>query len=121
MHNYPKPDPFDLNQYLKYAFNHFLPIGLIPAGLVLLIWGIATLKRRLVADAEGIGYLGKEKTPWSDIERLDAARLKDKGILQLYSRRGRKLTLDGWKLENFQELVALVERHVSPGREGQQS
>ncbi len=120
MHNYPKPDPFDLNKYLKYAFNHFLPIGLVPAGLVLLIRGVVTLKRRLVADAEGIGYVGKEKTPWSDIERLDAARLQDKGMLDLYTRQGRKLTLDGWTLENFQQLVALVEKHVSGGDSGEQ-
>ena len=121
MHNYPKPDPFDLNKYLKYAFNHFLPIGLVPAGLVLLIRGVVTLKRRLVADAEGIGYVGKEKTPWSDIERLDAARLQDKGMLDLYTRQGRKLTLDGWTLENFQQLVAFVEKHVSGGDSGEQS
>jgi len=121
MHNYPKPDPFDLNKYLKYAFNHFLPIGLIPAALVLVIRGVVTLKRHLVADAEGIGYVGKEKIPWSNIERLDAASLQDKGMLDLYTRQGRKLTLDGWKLENFQQLVALVEKHVSPGGSGKES
>jgi len=114
MGKYPRPDPFELNPYLKYAFNHFLPIVLIPMGLVALIWGIVVLRRKLMADGEGIGYAGTDRIPWNEIRNVDASELQSKGILYLRHGGGKTLKLASWKLQNFRDLVAFVERHVPP-------
>jgi hypothetical protein len=110
--NYPYPRPYELNPYLKYLFNHYIPYVLMPPGAFALVWGIRFLLRRLVADAEGIGYVGGTKVRWSDVTELDASILKSKQILCLRHGGGRKLVLDAWKLENFRDLVAVVEAHV---------
>ena len=68
-------------------------------------------------DELGIGYLGKPKIPWSEVTGLDAAELQDKQILHLLHNQGQKLTLDGYKLKNFKELVAFVESRVPGGGE----
>jgi len=114
---YPYPEPYDLNKYLGYLFNAWGPWVLIPIGLICLILGVASLRRRLVADAEGIGYVGKPKIPWSAVTSLDTAKLGDKGILGVnYEVDGvaGQLKLDSWTLQNFRELVALVESKVAP-------
>jgi len=113
--NYPYPQPYELNPCLKYLFNHYIPFLLIPPGLVALIWGLRFLIRRLVADAEGIGYSGGQKVLWGDVKELDASLLKTKQILCLRYGEGRKLILDAWKLENFRDLVALIETRVPAG------
>jgi hypothetical protein len=117
LENYPRPDvPLKLeniNKWSSYLFNHGGAYVFTPVGVVVLILGIAFLRRRLVADEEGIGYLGKRKIPWDRVERLDAANLQDKGILDLYYGGGRKLSLDSWKLQGFKELVTIVERHLA--------
>jgi len=84
----------------------------MPPGAFALVWGIRFLLRRLVADAEGIGYVGGTKVRWSDVTELDASILKSKQILCLRHGGGRKFVLDAWKLENFRDLVAVVEAHV---------
>ena len=126
---YKYPVPYDLNDYLTHVFNRYGPMLLIPLGLVVLIMGVAALRRKLVADQEGIGYVGKVKIPWSAIGSLDTAKFAKKGVLGLnYELEGTpgKLVLDSWKLTNFRELVALVESKVSPAepageeQEGQQ-
>lgn len=109
---YPyRPIGEDINAWAKYVLNVYGGFVLIPLGLVAAIWGIAFLRRTLVADEEGIGYEGKQRIPWAQVTRLDASRLKDKGLLELHHDDG-TLTLDSWKLQNFQELVRLVEARV---------
>ncbi len=109
---YPyKPLDEDLSAWCNWALNHFGAFVFTAMGLVPFIWGIAFLRKRLVADEEGIGYEGKQKIEWGRIEQLDASQLKAKGILYLHYD-GRKLKLDSWKLRNFRELVAWVENHV---------
>lgn len=109
---YPKPDPFDLNKYLGWAFNHFLPVVLLPAAAAVFVRVVVLCRRRLVADGEGIGYAGKAKLPWDRVARVDARRLKSDGILLLHADDGTKLKLDSWRLRNFRQLVAFIEQRV---------
>lgn len=99
-----------INDAANYVINNILPYLLMPAGLVLAALTAASLKRVLVADGEGIGYQGKEIIRWEQVTQLDATRIK-KGYL-LVRRGDDALTLDSWKLLNFKELVAHVEKHV---------
>jgi len=103
----------DLNKFAGWAFNHLLPVILLPIAIDFGVRGFVFLKRVLVADPEGIGYKGKTKYPWSDVTKLDASDLAEKKILRLHIK-GRKkpLDLDSWKLENFVSLVAVVEDNV---------
>jgi len=114
---YPyQPFSESINAWSKWALNYLGPFLLVPAGLVVLIRAVAFLRRKLVADKEGIGYAGKEKIPWEQITELDASLLKSKGVLHVHWGKDRKLTLDSWKLEGFRDLVAFVEEHVPPDR-----
>ena len=115
---YQKPEVWDfkhINEIAGYLFNHFTPWIALPVGILLLIVGVRMLRRVLLADSQGIGYVGKDRLAWDRIEKLDASRLKGKGILHLAGKDGRKLTLDSWKLKNFRDLVAFVESHLPPG------
>jgi hypothetical protein len=110
-----------VNEIATYYTNHVGGILLPLLGLIMLIWGIVFLRRRLVADQDGIGYVGKEKIPWTAVRSLDTGKLASKGILRLrYDSEGTEavLVLDGWKLQGFRELVMLVEKKVKPA-EGQ--
>ena len=109
---YPMPEDGNLNDAMTHYFNHVGGIVLPLAGLVPLIWAILFLRRKLVADADGIGYAGKTPLAWPAITQLDASLLQDKGIIKLHRDRGRPLVLDSWKLNNFKALVAFVERHT---------
>jgi len=113
---YPHPGPdAGINPWLSYAFNAFGPFVFGPPGVLLAVWGVVFLRRKLVADQEGIGYVGKDRLAWSDVKRLDTSRFESKGILRLeFEKDGqaRTLTLDGWKLQNFKPLVRLVESKV---------
>ena len=114
---YPEKGASDINKYATYLLNHYGPFVFIPPGIVLAVWGVLMLGRRLVADQEGIGYVGKQKVPWTSVRSLDTTKLADKGILGLrYDADGadRTLVLDSWKLQNFRELVKLVEQKVPP-------
>lgn len=109
---YPyKPMSQDINAYFSWAFNHFAPWLFAPPGVVALWMGLAGMRRRLVADEQGIGYAGKAPIAWSAITRLDASKLQAKGLLYLHHDGGR-LVLDSWKLRDFRRLVAFVETHV---------
>ena len=110
--NYPKPEPFDLNKYLGWAFNHFLPVVLLAAAAAVIVRVVVFCRRRLVADGEGIGYAGKARLPWERITRVDARRLKSDGVLLLHAGDEVKLKLDSWRLRNFRQLVAFIERRV---------
>jgi len=124
MHNYPyKSISEDLNAFFAYAFNHFSPIVLLPLGLLAVLRGVLVLRRRRVADQEGIGYVGREKISWSAIKSMDSAKLASKGILNLTYDTGageRALVLDSWKLRNFRDLVGLVESKLASGPSGEQ-
>ncbi|MFW6133717.1 MAG: hypothetical protein ACOC8F_07450 [Planctomycetota bacterium] len=117
LHNFPQPKVSfseDVNGWAAYLFNHVGAYVLTPLGIIPLVWGFIFLRRRLVADGEGIGYVGREKLRWDEIDAVDAGKLQDKGILIL--RAGdRKLVLDSWKLRNFKALVDLVEQHTPAG------
>lgn len=112
--NYPYPDPYKLNPYLTYLFNHYNPYVLIPPGLIAMVMSIRYLRRKLIADGEGIGYAGTDRIPWNEIRNVDASKLQSKGILYLRHGGGKTLKLASWKLQNFRDLVAFVERHVPP-------
>jgi hypothetical protein len=103
-----------INTYAGWAFNFFGSFLFPLAGVTMLLRAAICLRKRVVADEEGIGYAGKGKLNWTDIIELDARRLADKGILHLRYGQGNKLTLDSWKLDKhtFRDLVAFVERHV---------
>ena len=101
----------NLNDVLKYVINNFAPYFLLPLGLVLIGWGYKVLTRVLIADAEGIGFVGKEAIPWDQVTTLDATRIQ-KGFLFIDYGDGKRLTLDSWKLQNFKELVRIVEKQI---------
>ncbi len=107
-----KPFSEDINAWSSWVLNYCGPFVFIPVGLVLLIWGLVSLRRRVVADDAGIGYAGKNKIAWDAITEIDAGRLKAKGILYLHHGENGILKLDSWKLTNFRELVTLVEQKV---------
>jgi hypothetical protein len=111
---YPPPDAWKLdgetfNKGAAYIFNHFTPWAAIPIGAFMALRGIMALRLVLTADTEGLGYQGKPKRPWDKITALNASKLKDLGILTVEYEDGSKLVLDSWKLQNFRDLVALVE------------
>jgi len=103
-----------VNDWFEWAMNCIGPFVLLPCGLLVLIRAVLFAKRKLVADAEGIGYEGKERILWSHINTVDATKLKSKGYLYLHYGDGKKLTLDEWKLQRFRDLAAFVESHLPP-------
>ena len=108
---YPYEAGDDINALLNHVLNVYGGFVLVPLGLVAAVWGVVFLRRTLVADEAGIGYQGKEHVAWERISKLDASRLKGKGLLELHYDDA-KLTLDSWKLQNFQDLVRVVEANV---------
>lgn len=111
---YPAPEAWDfkhINEASSYVFNHYLPYVVWPIGVVILAMAAAASKRKLVADADGIGYAGKTKCKWADITSLDATELKSKGWIYLETS-GKKMKLDGWKLTNFKALVEIIEKNL---------
>ena len=103
----------DIQAFGKWAANAFGAYICTPASVVLAMFGLSYLRRVLVADESGIGYAGKPKTkiPWDKITSMDASQLKPKGILVLHAGE-QKLKLDSWKLQNFRELMAIVDKKV---------
>ncbi len=113
--NFPRPEAWDmehLNEAVKHLLNHYGPHIFLPPALLLIVLAIRSLTRRLIADEEGIGYAGKAKVPWSEITALDASVLQSKQILYLHHGQDKKLTLDGYKLKNFRDLVAFIEERI---------
>ncbi len=123
MHKYPyKSISEDLNGFFTHVFNHYSPIVLLPLGLLAGLKAVMGLRRRLVADGEGIGYVGRQKISWSAVKSLDSAKLASKGILDVTYDTGageRTLVLDSWRLQNFRDLVRLVESKLPPDAPGQ--
>ena len=114
-HKYPYPSEFGLNnETIGYALNHWSPYVFIPAGIVLAGWGVVLLHRRVHANAKGIGYSGKEMILWGDVMSIDATRLKSKGLIHIDTNKGARLTLDSWKIQDFRQLLEVVEKNVEP-------
>lgn len=113
--NDAKPAPSEwtlakVNEVAYYLFNNVSPYILMPGGALVIVLTAMGLRRKLVADADGIGYVGKEKIAWGQITEVDATKV-GKGFLFLHAG-DKSLTLDSWKLQNFRPLVGLIERHV---------
>jgi len=103
-----------INEAASYLLNNWGPVVMFPGAAVAAVWAVLFLRRKCVADEEGIcyAYFGKDKLPWGEVQELDASKLKDKQILYLRYGKGATLTLDAWKMQNFRDLVAFVETHV---------
>jgi len=112
---YRKPESWsfkNINPVAGHLLTYYGPFVLIPAGLVVAGWAALRLRRQLLADGEGIGYAGSEKVRWEKITKLDASRLASKGVVVLHYGQDGVLKLDSYFLQNFRDLVALVERKV---------
>jgi hypothetical protein len=105
----------DINQVSTYYLNNYGPFLMVPAGILLAAFAARFLTRTLTADAEGIGY-PDHKIAWGDVKELDATKLA-KGYLYIRHGDGRTLTLDSYKLQNFHDLVKLIEQHVPADRQ----
>lgn len=111
--NYPYAPPGeDINKFAGWAFNHGLAILGPLIGVIVLLLAVRLMKRTLLADGEGLGYVGKQKIAWDAIESVDATLLKDKGVVIVKPSQGDELKLDSWKLQNFKPLIALLESKV---------
>ena len=95
---------------MRFLFNAVMFYVLPPAGVVALVWAGRIRRRRLVADEEGLGYVGGEKIAWNCIRRLVP---RGKGLLHVHYEGAdgspRRLKLDSWMLKGFNELVAFIE------------
>jgi len=112
---YAEPEAWDMkhiNEIARHVLTYYGPFVLIPPGMVFAIFGVRSLRRKLIADAEGIGYVGADKLAWSAVTHLDASDLAEKQILRLEHGDDQRLVLDKYDLRNFKELVAFVESHV---------
>ncbi len=92
-----------------YYFNVVCGYLFPPLGIAAGAWGAHMLRRRFVADQEGLGFEGKDIVPWGDVVKLVK---RDRGLLDVhYKTDGSKgkLTLDSWKLKNYDDLILLVE------------
>lgn len=111
-----QPTAWDLehaNEVGSFLVTNVLVWLALPVGLIVVVWAMLFLRRRLVADTEGIGYAGKKQMPWHSVKKVDASMLASKGILDLYHGDGDdKFRLDAWKLKDFKPLVAFVESHL---------
>lgn len=113
--DYPKPANWDINKTPMFVIHNYGPFIMVPAGILLAAFAIRFLTRTLTADAEGIGY-PDQKIAWGDVKELDATKLA-KGYLFIRYGDGRTLTLDSYKLQNFHDLVKLIDQHVPADRQ----
>ncbi len=110
--DYPAPKAWDaehINEAAGHVFNNYGPFLFIPVGAACLLLGLRARRLVLVADDHGVGYVGKDAVPWSAVTGVVDTDLKEKQILCLKLGGDRTLKLDGYKLQNFKALVALVE------------
>ncbi len=102
------------NEHVRYCLNKFGIFVFAPIALVILVRAIVARSRRLVADEKGIGYAGKPQIAWNEITRVDATRLKGKGLLTIIHGQGRTWKLDEYDWRSFRDVVAMIDLHV-PG------
>ena len=107
-----KPFDDDMNSWLTWAMNFYGQFAFPAIGLIPLYFGVRVLRRKMVADEQGVGFEGKEKIAWSAVTGLDASELKSKQILVLIHSQGQRYTLDGFDLRNFRQLVDFIEARV---------
>ena len=110
-----KPLSEDINAWGSWATNFYGAVICPIVGVAAVICGIRSMRRKLIADPQGIGYAGKQQIAWSSATGLDVSKFKDKQILYLLHGQDQRLKLDGYKLRNFKELVAFVEARVPQG------
>ena len=111
---YKVPEEWSLgkiNDIAGYLLNHWGPYVMLPLGVLILVWVAMGLRKKLLADEQGVGYAGRARIAWSEVDSLDARRLESKGVVVLIAA-GRRLVLDSYYLTNFRELMALVDRCV---------
>ncbi|HNX26833.1 MAG TPA: hypothetical protein PKK48_05435 [Phycisphaerae bacterium] len=111
---YPAPQAWDfkhINETSSYLFNHYLPYVVWPIGAIIAVMGLISSKLKLIADEDGIGYRGKTRCRWENIDALDATELKSKGWIYLETG-GKKIKLDSWKLTNFKALIEIIEKNL---------
>jgi hypothetical protein len=111
---YAAPDDWsmkNINGVAGYVLNNWAPWVMLPLGTALLLWAGLGLRKRLEADEEGIGYVGRERIAWSEVDKLDGSRLQSKGVVAVHAG-SRRLVLDSYYLSNFHELMTLVEQQV---------
>ena len=98
----------DFNTWATWAFNFYGQFVFTGLGL-LLAWKALKFKNQvLTADDAGVGYVGREKIAWADVIEMDLSKFKAKEIMVLKAG-DTSITLDGWKLQNFRDLIAKVE------------
>ena len=105
----------NINDLATWCLNYVGGVLFPLAGLIVGARMVVFLRRKLLADEKGIGYAGKEKVPWDAFTGMDSSKFKKKGILRLQYASGgteKVLVLDNWKLDNFRELLQLVETKV---------
>lgn len=102
----------NMNTWLTWAMNFYGQFIFTALGLIPLYFAVRAMRRKVIADETGVGFLGREKVAWAGVTGLDASELKDKQILYLLHGQGQRYALDGFDLRNFAELVAFVEDHV---------
>lgn len=105
----------EINAWSKWALAIYGPWLFVPPGLLIIALGIVALAKRFVVDAEGLGYVGKEKIAWSSITAVDATLLGPKGLLFVHHGQGQVLKLCDWKLTDFKPMVAFLEQHLPAG------
>jgi hypothetical protein len=114
--NWPRPEANEWNwdnpsKVAGYVANNWGPWLMFPLGVAILAWALLGLRRKLLADESGIGYVGGRKIAWSQVDQLDARKLQSKGFVVLRAA-GRRMVLDSYHLTNFREMMSLVERQV---------
>jgi len=102
----------NINAWASWAFNYGGQFVFCLAGLAMAVLATRSLRRVLVADEKGIGYVGGRAIAWEHVEQIDASKLAAKKILTLRAAGNGKLVLDQYKLQNFRDLVAFIEQQV---------
>ncbi|MCY2931200.1 MAG: hypothetical protein NTV86_17270 [Planctomycetota bacterium] len=106
----------DLNKFLSWAMGEYGPFVCIPPGVLVAMAAFLAARKRLVADAQGIGFAGGEKIAWSAITAVDAGLLQSKGLLFIHATgQAKPLRLCDWKLTDFKPMVAFLEAHLPAG------
>ena len=104
----------DLNKFLSWAMGEYGPFACIPPGVLVALWAFLAARKRLVVDAQGIGFVGGEKIAWSAVTAVDASRLQSKGLLFIHAA-DKSMRLCDWKLTDFKPMVAFLETHLPAG------
>jgi hypothetical protein len=107
---YATPDD-PINKFANYAFNFYGQFVFGAMALALAAWAAVYARRVLVADDEGLGYVGGAKIKWADITGVDARKLAKDSLLFI-RHSGGVMKLAGWRLQNFRELAAFIDAHV---------